>query len=347
MSVWFILQILFNVFLSGICLILAVKLFRKPKDDPRLSRGLQLLQSKIAVLEDLSDRTEIQVKQLATLLEHKAKEVQAKIGLADRHVQLIQTSMEKSLVVARFFEDKIPHKEIIERQTTLNYVKAARLAYQGSSVEEIANQVPIPRGELEMLVKLNRNQLMFSEEDLPEWVKDRLSVPEASQTVEQLEAVQDELMSADPQDFRDYSKAFEVPTVPQESLKRLGEEFRKACQQYETATGGSAISGLLSDLPEKASRFFQMEPANNVPTPGAAAPEPIEISPAPVAATAVPSGTETAAEAPVTPTATPPTDAEPAKASIKARAVEAGTSARKVIKKVVFPNITDDLINRR
>src|SRR5690606_6218049 len=151
----------------------------------------------------LSDRTEIQVKQLATLLEHKAKEVQAKIGLADRHVQLIENSMEKSLEVARIFEDKIPHKEIIERQTTLNYVKAARLAYQGQSVDEIAKVVPIPRGELELLAKLNRNQLMFSEEDLPEWVKDRLSVPETGQTVEQLEAVQEELMSADPQDFRD------------------------------------------------------------------------------------------------------------------------------------------------
>ena len=42
-----------------------VKLFKRKQDDPRMSRGLQLLQSKIAVLEDLSDRTELQVKQLA------------------------------------------------------------------------------------------------------------------------------------------------------------------------------------------------------------------------------------------------------------------------------------------
>src|SRR3954471_5396033 len=119
---------------------IAMRIMRQPKDDPRLSRGLQLLQAKISVLEDLSDRTETQVNQILSLLEQKIREVQNKIQLADKHVHLIRESMDRSLEVAKIFQEKIPHEEIIERQNTKKYLKAARLANQGKSVAEIAEQ---------------------------------------------------------------------------------------------------------------------------------------------------------------------------------------------------------------
>lgn len=131
MSFWVLLQILVNlVFVAG--LVGAwIRLGRPQKDDPRLSKGLQLLQSKIAVLEDLSDRTETQVNQLTALLEQKVKDIQFKIQAADKQIAKIEQSMQKSLEVAKIFQDKIPHTEIIERQNTVKYVKAARLAHQG------------------------------------------------------------------------------------------------------------------------------------------------------------------------------------------------------------------------
>ncbi len=184
-------QILFNLVLLAGVVFLWVKLNRPQKDDPRLSRGLQLLQSKIAVLEDLSDQIESQVLQITTLMEVKAKEVQGQILAADKQIQKIEASMGKSMDVAKIFQDRIPHQEIIERQNTLKYVKAARLAHQGFSTNEIAEQIDLSRGEIEMIAKVNRDQLQFSEEDLPEWVKSEndggLTGPQASTTDHQIQ----------------------------------------------------------------------------------------------------------------------------------------------------------------
>ena len=171
MSTWTLIQIVFDIFMACGIFVVVMRMNRAPKDDPRLSRGLALLQSKIAVLEDLSDRTEQQVSSLVSILENKAREVQAKVELADRHVNEIRVSMERSLEVASIFQDKIPHQEIIERQNTLKYVSAARLAHSGLSVDEIATRVDLPRGELEFISSVNRDRLMFNEAELPEWAK--------------------------------------------------------------------------------------------------------------------------------------------------------------------------------
>lgn len=172
MGTWSLIQVVFDIFAALGFFIIIMRMSRAPKDDPRLSRGLQLLQSKIAVLEDLSDRTEVQVNQLTTLLDQKAREVQAKIQLADSSVQAIKVSMQNSLEVAKIFQDKIPHQEIIERQNSIKYVQAARLAHQGLAIDEIAAKVDLPKGEIEFISKVNRDQLMFNEEALPEWAKE-------------------------------------------------------------------------------------------------------------------------------------------------------------------------------
>lgn len=171
MTFWGLVQIFFDLILLAATGFMWMRLNRPAKDDPRMSRGLQLLQSKIAVLEDLSDRTETQVGQLTALMEQKIRDIQAKLLLADKHIQKIDSATSKSLEVAKIFQDKIPHQEIIERQNTIKYVKAARLAHQGVSFDEIATQVDLSRGEIEFIAKVNREQLQFSEEDLPEWAK--------------------------------------------------------------------------------------------------------------------------------------------------------------------------------
>lgn len=172
MSIWLLVQVAINLALI-LGLFSMWNLFRKVRnqEDPRLSRGLQLLQSKIAVLEDLSDRTETQVKQLTALINSKIKEIHDKTEEAERHVLAIERSIAKSLEVSKIFQDKIPHQEIIERQATAKYIEAARLANRGLAIEEIAQKVDIPRGELELIVRMNRDQMVFSESEIPEWAK--------------------------------------------------------------------------------------------------------------------------------------------------------------------------------
>lgn len=208
-------QILFNIIvLAGLFAIFA-RLRRPAKDDPRLSKGLQLLSNKIAVLEDLSDRTEQQVNQMLQLLDQKSKELQSKVYLAEQHVKEVQVAMSKSLEVSKIFQDKIPHNEIIERQQSMKYIRAARLAYQGKSVDEIAREIDLPRGEIEFIAKVNREALTFREEELPEWAREPQVAtatpeefkiphaytpqpdPEQQHLIEQLSRLQSEMQSLD------------------------------------------------------------------------------------------------------------------------------------------------------
>ncbi len=190
-----------------------IRFMRPAKDDPRLSRGLQLLQSKIAILEDLSDRTDSQVKHMTLLLEEKAKFVQRQIEAAQEQILQVSNSMQKSHEVAKIFQDKIPHAEIIDRQNTVKYVKAAQMAFQGSTIDEISQAVEIPRSEIEFIMKVNREKLMFNAESLPPWIQYELEKPSS------------------PMIDKAYREAFEPPPTPSSSLSRIGNEFRKAVEE--------------------------------------------------------------------------------------------------------------------
>lgn len=242
MNFWMLVQIFVNLVLLAGFGFVWFRLQRPAKDDPRLSRGLQLLQSKIAVLEDLSDRTETQFNQITNLMEQKIRDVQSYIVQAEKQVQKIESSMGKSLEVAKIFQDKIPHQEIIERQNTIKYVKAARLAHQGLSVAEIASQVDLSQGEIEFIAKVNREQLQFSEADLPAWAQEgaeeadeferplieepatllALRQQQGNKQVERLhQAVNDEQTSMLESTIASQSNV-------QQTLSQLGDQFRKA-----------------------------------------------------------------------------------------------------------------------
>ncbi|WP_374032006.1 DUF2802 domain-containing protein [Bdellovibrio bacteriovorus] len=269
MSFWVLLQVLVNLILLAGVVGMWVRLNRPPKDDPRLSKGLQLLQSKIAVLEDLSDRTETQVNQLTALLEQKVKDIQAKIQAADKQIGKIEQNMQKSMEVAKIFQDRIPHTEIIERQNTVKYVKAARMAHQGSSVDEIAREVDLSRGEIEFIAKVNRDQLMFCEDSLPEWANEEME-----------ESTQSDLSDVDNISFMtplqreipiEISTAFEVPKADQEALKKLGDAFKAACNEVkaeeeaaqQTANNVSALFNVTQNI---AQTFLCEKPTPAAPT---------------------------------------------------------------------------------
>ncbi|MEZ0390860.1 MAG: DUF2802 domain-containing protein [Pseudobdellovibrionaceae bacterium] len=217
MTFWGLVQVFVDLSLLTSAGFMWVKLHRPAKDDPRMSRGLQLLQSKISVLEDLSDRTETQVTQLTTLMEQKCRDIQNIIFQAEKQIQKIEAAMGKSLEVAKIFQDKIPHQEIIERQNTIKYVKAARMAHQGAGIDAIAAQVDLSRGEIEFIAKVNRDQLQFSEEELPAWAKEEALAQKVNSADELLQPL------------------IQKPTASQnagahDALSSLGAQFRQAMQ---------------------------------------------------------------------------------------------------------------------
>lgn len=237
-----LVQVLFDLILLAAVAFLWFKLNRPQKDDPRLSRGLQLLQSKIAVLEDLSDQVETQVKQISILMEAKVKDIQNQLLASDKQIQKIEASMTKSLEVAKIFQDRIPHQEIIERQNTLKYVKAARLAHQGLSAEAIAEEVDLSRGEIELIAKVNREKLQFSEEDLPEWVKEGMET-ETDETVARAgttdgAGLEDEWVGIE---ARPLARVEDRAGL---SLSSLGEKFRQNVTDIEAPAAAAETAAL-------------------------------------------------------------------------------------------------------
>lgn len=250
MSFWFLLQLFLNIVLGTGIVALWVRLNRPPKDDPRLNKGLQLLQSKIAVLEDLSDRTETQVNQLTALLEQKTKEIQIKIQLSEKQIGKIDKSMQKSLEVAKIFQDRIPHNEILERQNTIKYVKAARLAHQGLTVEEILQQVKdLSRGEIEFIAKVNKDQLMFCEDSLPEWIESKNSEKSLENDSPEFNEVDEMSFMSPLQQNSNYihqqshlSTTFDYPKSDSQEMKKLSEAFKAACPEVQGSN--LAVSGI-------------------------------------------------------------------------------------------------------
>jgi hypothetical protein len=210
MSVWSVLQIAIDLlFLAGLGLCF-LKFKARREEDPRLSYGLKLLQNKIAIIEDLSDKTDHQVKQLVALMENKIKDLQTKINESQNQLAGIDQAMSRTLEVAQIFQNQIPHEQIVERKTSNKYITAARLAHQGATPEQIRQQVDLPPAELDLIIKVNREQLTFSEEHLPAWVEKQEKHPLESN-----------------------ASLFQPPQVDIAALEKLGADFKKACMQFE------------------------------------------------------------------------------------------------------------------
>jgi len=169
-SLWVFIQVLFNVGIVFFAIAFWFKLTKSPKDDPRLSRGLQMLQSKISVCEDLNDRVDHLSQQAIRNLEQKSKDLQSQINLAQSVLQQIEVKIEKCLETAKLIREQIPHEEMIQQKNSLKYVQAAKMANQGRTVEEIVSKLNLSFAEVELIHKLNRKNLQFSEDHLPDWI---------------------------------------------------------------------------------------------------------------------------------------------------------------------------------
>lgn len=153
-----VVLVMLNVALMGLIGLMMIKFFRSPQDDPRLSRGLQLLQSKISVLEDLSLTADRQVQELSLSLDRKMREIETTLLKSSSVVAEIEDAVQKSQKAAKLIEGKIPHEEIIDRQTSKKYQEAARLFAEGKTIEEVAEEIGLNYAEVALIFKMKSSQ---------------------------------------------------------------------------------------------------------------------------------------------------------------------------------------------
>ncbi|MFN3697212.1 MAG: DUF2802 domain-containing protein [Pseudobdellovibrio sp.] len=175
MNIILTLLTIFNIILlAGLSFSLYLKVKEK-KEDLRLTKGLQLLQSKISILEDLSDKTDVQVRKLIQTLDQKAIEVRQTLMNTEEQVQRIDDMIQKGLQYSQELKENHSSEEMQSRQKTTLYVRAAKLAHQGLTLEEILNQVDLTPAEIQMIIKVNKENLQFSENHLPNWINQQQS----------------------------------------------------------------------------------------------------------------------------------------------------------------------------
>ncbi len=171
MNYWLLSLSLMNVLLLAYIGFSQLTKNKGKAEDNRLTKGLQLLQNKISILQDLSDKTDEQVRKWVHVIEQKSGEVQGQLVKSDEKIMQIENALSKALDVSKIFYEQVPHAEMAERQKTSKYVQAAKLANQGFTVDQICQKIDLSAPEIEMITKMNREELQFAEESLPAWVQ--------------------------------------------------------------------------------------------------------------------------------------------------------------------------------
>ena len=170
MNYWLLSLTLLNILLIAYIAFNQLSKNKARVEDNRLTRGLQLLQNKISILQDLSDKTDEQVRNWVHVIETKSTAVQNQLIRSDEKIIQIESALSKALDVSKIFYEQVPANEMAERQKTSKYVQAARLANQGFSTDQISQKVDLSAAEIEMITKLNRDNLQFADDNLPAWV---------------------------------------------------------------------------------------------------------------------------------------------------------------------------------
>ncbi len=180
MNYWLLALSMMNLLMLTLLLFSWLTKNKTRIEDQRLTKGLQLLQNKISILQDLSDKSDEQVHKWIHLIEQKSFDVQNQLTRSDEKILQIEAVLAKALDVSKAFADQIPHETLAERQKTSRYAQAAKLAHQGYSAEQISQKVDLSVAEIEIIIKMNRNELQFSEDNLPAWVDLNISAPTAA-----------------------------------------------------------------------------------------------------------------------------------------------------------------------
>lgn len=201
-------------------------------EDQRLTKGLQLLQNKISILQDLSDKTDEQVRKWVHLIENKASDVQTQLIQSDEKIAQIESALSKALDVSKIFYEQVPHAEMAERQKTSKYVQAAKMAHQGFTADQISQKFDLSMAEIEMIIKLNREELQFAENDLPAWVHaasgSNNGTAESQQELAAFTSQVQQMQQMKKMSDMTSATAFEIEKPDLSSMNQIKQEFTSA-----------------------------------------------------------------------------------------------------------------------
>lgn len=210
--------------MAGLVLSLFLKIKEK-QEDQRITKGLQLLQNKLSILEDLSDKTDEQVRKLIHLLDQKAQDVRQTLNAADQKIHQIEQAVQ-----AMAAPPPQTSSTSYNNDKTSLYVQAAKLANQGFTADQIAQQVDLSPAELKMIIKVNRDQLQFAANKLPQWL-DQNTESKTSTEDNDISQFAQAITNQNNLSQKIASTAFDTLSQDLSAHQSLTEDFKKTVQQ--------------------------------------------------------------------------------------------------------------------
>lgn len=135
------------------------------QEKSRLTKELNLINAKLAILEDLSQKVDYQRSQLEKMLELKTSQLDELIKTAQETIKELQKQLEQV---------ELDPQELLERQNAIKLVQAALLANKGYPPEKIREITQLGLQECELIYALNKDQLQFDLNTLPSWIKKQI-----------------------------------------------------------------------------------------------------------------------------------------------------------------------------
>lgn len=169
-STWLLVLTVFNLVVLSVLTIQVFLKLKEKKEDLRLAKGLQLLQNKISILQDLSDKTDHQVHKIVQVIDKKSSDIQTNIALIDAKIANVEGLIIRATEISKAAAQQMPPQNISDMQKTSLHVQAAKLANQGFSKEQIGDKVDLNPAEIDLIFKVNKDQLQFAEDQLPGWL---------------------------------------------------------------------------------------------------------------------------------------------------------------------------------
>ncbi len=174
---WFLTQLFFDLVLLFAIGLLFGKLKQTVGDDGRIRQGLQILQNKIAILEDLQQKIDEQFKALSQILDIKNKKMDESVLMASSLIKTLEIKIQEGNKILLDLPDNLKININHEDEQTLIYARAAIISSRGGedvSPLQLSTHLGISYEEAELIYKLNHKGLQFDITSLPEEIKIRL-----------------------------------------------------------------------------------------------------------------------------------------------------------------------------
>ena len=171
----------FNLVVLSVLTIQVFLKLKEKKEDLRLAKGLQLLQNKISILQDRSDKTDHQVQKIVQVIDRKSADIQTNMALIDSKTGHVEAALIRATEISKMLTHQNPQGAMADAQKTNLHVQAAKLANKGFSKEQIMGKVDLNPSEIDFIFKVNRDQLQFAEDQLPGWVGESATAADTTQ----------------------------------------------------------------------------------------------------------------------------------------------------------------------